>query len=70
VQRKSDGVELADSVVVNPHKWMLVPTDCSLVWTARPEEWREAFALTPEYLRADDEAQAGPRHRHVGIRGR
>ncbi len=52
----ADGVELADSVVVNPHKWMLVPTDCSLVWTARPEEWREAFALTPEYLRADDEA--------------
>jgi len=52
----ADGVELADSLVVNPHKWMLVPTDCSLVWTARPEEWREAFALTPEYLRTDDEA--------------
>jgi len=52
----ADGVELADSLVVNPHKWMLVPTDCSLVWTARPEEWREAFTLTPEYLRTDDEA--------------
>jgi aromatic-L-amino-acid/L-tryptophan decarboxylase len=51
-----DGVELADSLVVNPHKWLLVPTDCSLVWTARPDEWREAFALTPEYLRTDDEA--------------
>jgi aromatic-L-amino-acid decarboxylase len=51
-----EGVELADSLVVNPHKWMLVPTDCSLVWTARPEEWREAFSLTPEYLRTDDEA--------------
>jgi aromatic-L-amino-acid/L-tryptophan decarboxylase len=51
-----DGVELADSLVVNPHKWLLVPTDCSLVWTARPEEWREAFTLTPEYLRTDDEA--------------
>ena len=51
-----DGVELADSLVVNPHKWMLVPTDCSLVWTARPDEWREAFTLTPEYLRTDDEA--------------
>jgi aromatic-L-amino-acid decarboxylase len=52
----ADGVELADSLVVNPHKWLLVPTDCSLVWTARPDEWREAFALTPEYLRTSDEA--------------
>ena len=52
----ADGVELADSLVVNPHKWLLVPADCSLVWTARPEEWREAFTLTPEYLRTDDDA--------------
>ena len=52
----ADGVELADSLVVNPHKWLLVPTDCSLVWTARPDEWREAFTLTPEYLRTADEA--------------
>ncbi|HEY3550758.1 MAG TPA: aminotransferase class V-fold PLP-dependent enzyme [Gaiellaceae bacterium] len=51
-----DGVELADSLTINPHKWLLVPTDCSLVWTARPDEWREAFTLTPEYLRTDDEA--------------
>ena len=51
-----DGVELADSLVVNPHKWLLVPTDCSLVWTARPDEWREAFTLTPEYLLTSDEA--------------
>jgi aromatic-L-amino-acid decarboxylase len=52
----ADGVEFADSLVVNPHKWLLVPTDCSLVWTARPDEWREAFTLTPEYLRTSDEA--------------
>jgi aromatic-L-amino-acid decarboxylase len=52
----ADGVELADSLCVNPHKWLLVPADCSLVWTARPDEWREAFTLTPEYLRTDDEA--------------
>jgi aromatic-L-amino-acid decarboxylase len=51
-----DGAELADSLVVNPHKWLLVPMDCSLVWTSRPDEWREAFTLTPEYLRSDDEA--------------
>ena len=52
----ADGVELADSLVINPHKWLLVPADCSLVWTARPEEWREAFSLVPEYLRTPDDA--------------
>ena len=54
----ADGVELADSLTVNPHKWLLVPTDCSLVWTARPDEWREAFSLVPEYLRTSDDAYA------------
>jgi len=53
-----DGVELADSLVVNPHKWLLTPIDCSLVWTARPEEFREAFSMTPEYLRTSDDAYA------------
>jgi aromatic-L-amino-acid/L-tryptophan decarboxylase len=52
----ADGVELADSLNVNPHKWMLVPSDCSLVWTARPDEWHEAFTLVPEYLRTPDDA--------------
>jgi len=54
----ADGVELADSLTVNPHKWLLVPMDCSLVWTSRPEEWREAFSLVPEYLRTPDDAYA------------
>jgi aromatic-L-amino-acid/L-tryptophan decarboxylase len=53
-----DGVELADSVVVNPHKWLLVPIDCSLLWTARPAEFREAFSLVPEYLRTPEDAYA------------
>jgi aromatic-L-amino-acid/L-tryptophan decarboxylase len=52
------GVELADSLVVNPHKWMLVPVDCSLLWTSRPEEFREAFSLVPEYLRTPEDAYA------------
>lgn len=56
----ADGVELADSLVVNPHKWLLVPTDCSLVWTARPDEWREAFSLVPEYLRTPEDAYSLP----------
>jgi len=53
-----DGVELADSLVVNPHKWLLVPVDCSLLWTSRPSEFREAFSLVPEYLRTPEDAYA------------
>ena len=51
-----DGVELADSLVINPHKWLMVPMDCSLLWTSRPDELRKAFSLTPEFLRTDDDA--------------
>jgi aromatic-L-amino-acid decarboxylase len=53
-----DGVERADSVVVNAHKWMLTPMDCSLMWSARPEALRAAFSLIPEYLRTPDAEDA------------
>jgi aromatic-L-amino-acid decarboxylase len=53
-----DGVELADSLVVNPHKWLLVPVDCSLLWTSRPDEFRQAFSLVPEYLRTPEDVFA------------
>jgi aromatic-L-amino-acid decarboxylase len=53
-----DGVELADSLVVNAHKWLLVPADCSLLWTARPDEFRQAFSLVPEYLRTPEHVYA------------
>jgi aromatic-L-amino-acid/L-tryptophan decarboxylase len=49
------GVERADSLVVNAHKWMFTPMDCSLLWTSRPDEFRAAFSLIPEYLRTTDE---------------
>jgi aromatic-L-amino-acid decarboxylase len=51
-------VERADSVVVNAHKWMLTPTDCSLLWCSRPEDLRAAFSLVPEYLRTPDAEDA------------
>jgi aromatic-L-amino-acid decarboxylase len=54
----ADGVELADSLVVNPHKWLLVPIDCSLLWTSRPEDFRQAFSLVPEYLRTPEDIYA------------
>jgi aromatic-L-amino-acid/L-tryptophan decarboxylase len=46
-----DGVDRADSLVVNAHKWMLTPVDCSLLWTSRPADLRAAFSLIPEFLR-------------------
>jgi aromatic-L-amino-acid decarboxylase len=53
-----EGVERADSLVVNAHKWMLTPLDCSLLWTRRPEDFRRAFSLIPEYLRTPDAEDA------------
>lgn len=46
-----DGVELADSLVVNPHKWMFVPVDCSVLYVREPEILKKAFSLEPEYLK-------------------
>jgi aromatic-L-amino-acid decarboxylase len=46
-----DGVDRADSVVVNPHKWMLTPFDLSAFYCRRMDVVRAAFALTPDYLR-------------------
>jgi aromatic-L-amino-acid decarboxylase len=52
------GVDRADSLVVNAHKWMLTPVDCSLLWSRRPEDLRRAFSLIPEYLRTPDAEDA------------
>jgi aromatic-L-amino-acid/L-tryptophan decarboxylase len=48
-------LETADSLVVNPHKWLFVPLDFSALYTRRPELLRETFSLVPEYLRGDAE---------------
>ena len=52
------GCEHADSLVTNPHKWLLIPMDCSVFYTRRPEVLREAFSLIPEYLRTADDPRA------------
>jgi aromatic-L-amino-acid decarboxylase len=52
------GVERADSLVVNAHKWLFTPMDCSLLWSRRPEDLRRAFSLVPEYLRTSDEVDS------------
>jgi aromatic-L-amino-acid/L-tryptophan decarboxylase len=45
-----DGCDRADSLVVNPHKWLFTPIDCSAAYTRHPHVMRQAFSLTPEYL--------------------
>jgi aromatic-L-amino-acid decarboxylase len=45
----------ADSLVVNPHKWLLTGMGCSVLWTSRPDDFRRAFSLVPEYLRTPEE---------------
>ena len=51
-----DGCELADSIVVNPHKWLFTPLDCSVLWTRRPEVLHATFAARPEYLASTEGA--------------
>ena len=53
-----DGADRADSIVVNPHKWMGVPIDCSVLYTRKPAILRRAFSLVPEYLRTADNPRA------------
>ncbi|MEP6692319.1 MAG: pyridoxal-dependent decarboxylase [Gemmatimonadaceae bacterium] len=45
-----DGAELADSLVVNPHKWLFTPVDCSALYARDGDTLKRAFALVPEYL--------------------
>ena len=51
-----DGIEQADSLVFNPHKWMLVNFDCSAYFVRDRDALLRTFTVTPEYLRtAQDE---------------
>jgi len=59
-----DGWERADSIVLNPHKWMSVPIDCSVLLGRNLEEFRASLALTPEFLSSDTTA---PNLMDVGI---
>lgn len=45
-----DGIELADSFILNPHKWLFTPIDLSAFFTQRPDIVKRAFSLIPEYL--------------------
>jgi aromatic-L-amino-acid decarboxylase len=46
----------ADSIVVNPHKWLFTPFDLSVLYCRHMDRLRAAFALTPEYLKTVEAA--------------
>lgn len=51
------GWDAADSIVVNPHKWLFTPIDCSILYVRDPEALRAAFSLTPAYLETPEEGR-------------
>lgn len=53
-----NGVENADSIVVNPHKWLFMPIDISVYYTAKPEILKRTFSLIPEYLKTEHDNSA------------
>jgi aromatic-L-amino-acid decarboxylase len=52
-----DGCTHADSLVMNPHKWMFVPIDLSAFFTRKPDVLKRAFSLVPEYLQSPGVAE-------------
>jgi aromatic-L-amino-acid/L-tryptophan decarboxylase len=61
------GAELADSVIVNGHKWLFIPLDFSALYTRRADVLRAVFSLTPEYLRGDAGADGVVNYMDYGI---
>ena len=49
------GWEKADSIVLNPHKWLFTPIDCSVLLIRDVGTLRSAFSLVPDYLKTDEE---------------
>ncbi|MDQ1729108.1 MAG: aromatic-L-amino-acid/L-tryptophan decarboxylase [Pyrinomonadaceae bacterium] len=51
------GCERADSLAVNPHKWLFTPFDLSVLYCRHLDLLRRAFSLVPEYLRTPEQEQ-------------
>src|SRR6266545_1921015 len=51
------GCERADSLAVNPHKWLFTPFDLSVLYCRQMDLLRRAFSLVPEYLRTPEQEQ-------------
>lgn len=53
-----EGAGEADSLVMNPHKWLFTPIDCSAFYCQRPDALRLAYSLTPPYLASQEDPKA------------
>ncbi len=53
-----EGCGRADSVVINPHKWLFTPIDCSAFYCRHADVLRRAFSVVPEYLRTAESEQS------------
>jgi glutamate/tyrosine decarboxylase-like PLP-dependent enzyme len=55
-----DGIDRADSVALDPHKWLYLPSDCSCILYRNPAQARAAFGLEADYIRvmAEDPDEA------------
>jgi glutamate/tyrosine decarboxylase-like PLP-dependent enzyme len=53
------GMERADSLTLDPHKWLGVPVDAGCALVRRPDDLRDAFSLIPPYLRQGAGAEVG-----------
>ena len=51
-----DGVERAHSIIINPHKWLNVGFDCSVLYTRMPDVLRRSVSLSAEYLKTPEDA--------------
>ncbi|MFQ5854405.1 MAG: pyridoxal phosphate-dependent decarboxylase family protein [Anaerolineae bacterium] len=49
------GCQHADSIVVNPHKWLFTPIDCSAFYVRDPDILKRTFSLIPEYLTSSED---------------
>lgn len=52
-----EGIEQADSIVINPHKWLGVAFDCSLYYVRAPEHLIQAMSTNPSYLHSAADGQ-------------
>jgi aromatic-L-amino-acid decarboxylase len=55
MKRYFNGFERADSIVINPHKWLFIQLDFSILYTRKPQVLKNAFSLVPEYLKTSED---------------
>src|SRR6202011_5835105 len=56
-QEELGPLRLADSLAIDPHKWLSVPIEAGVVLVRDAQAMRDAFSLVPPYLRTDDDAE-------------